>query len=247
MLTEQDFLLRIPGVARLRVTGGCEIVVEAAHDAADAAPFVLGTGFGVLQHQRGTLVLHASAVAHNGRALALCGQSGAGKSSLAAALCQSGCTFVCDDVAAIRFDANGQPLVLPDSRQHRLWADTIERLALMERRGEAVRTHIRKYHVEPETEPQAMPLTTIVCVREAGFNDQAAALEPLALTDAAALLRTDIYRVSLARQMGLDASLFAQSARLLGRARILHLTRPREPKRMEEAVTLLRNHLAGMS
>lgn len=247
MLAEQDFLLHIPGVARLRVTAGREIVVEAEHDAADAAPFVLGTGLGVLQHQRGLLVLHASAVAHNGGALALCGPSGAGKSSLATALCLSGCAFVCDDVAAIRFDADGYPLVLPDSRHHRLWADAIERLALTGRQGKAVRDSIEKFHVEPENEAMATPLAAIVCVREAEFNDQAATLEPLGLADAAALLRTDIYRAGLARQMGCDAALFAQSARLLGRTHMLRLTRPREPERMDEAVTLLREHLAGIS
>lgn len=244
MMAEQDFLLHIPTVARLRVMKGREIVVDSERDASDSAPFVLGTAFGTLLHQRGAMVLHASAVSHKGRALALCGPSGAGKSSLAAALCQGGSALICDDVAAIHFDADGVPQVLPDSRQHRLWDDMIEHLDLAGSRGEAVRDTMEKYHVSPTSEPVAMPLSTIVSVREAAFANMAPTLEPLELADAAALLRTDIYRNALARKMGRDAALFGQAARLLGQVRMLRLTRPRESGRMLEAVELLHEHLA---
>jgi len=244
MMAEQDFLLHIPAIARLRVMKGCEIVVDAEHDASDSAPFVLGTAFGTLLHQRDTMVLHASAVSHDGRALALCGPSGVGKSSLAAALCQRGCTLICDDVAAISFDTDGVPLALPDSRQHRLWADVIEHLDLADSQGEAVRDTMEKYHVSPTSEPVPMPLATIVSVCQADFADSAPSLEPLDLADAAALLRTNVYRHALARKMGRDAALFGQAARLLGQVRMLRLTRPREPGRMLEAVELLHEHLA---
>lgn len=238
-----DFLLRIPGVARLLVSAGSEIVLDAEHGVDDAMPFLLGTGFGALLHQRGMLALHAATVAYAGRAVALCGPSGVGKSTLSAALCQADCTFIGDDLAAIRFDGEGIPQVLPDSRSHRLWADAIERLALDGRRREAVRATVEKYHVEPEQAGEPLPLDTVVILRIAEFAGQTPSLVPLDTADAAALLRAEIYRPELARQMGRDAELFSQIARLMGRVRVFRLDRPQEPERMPEALALLKAHL----
>lgn len=247
MLAEQDFLLNIPGVARLRVVNGAEIEVEALHDEMDVVPFVLGTGFGALQHQRNTLVLHASAVCHDGGAIALCGPSGAGKSSLSAALCQMGCGFVCDDVAAIHFGSDGNPQVLPDSRQHRLWADVIECLSLAGRRKDAVRSTIDKYHVEPECEPEPMRLSTIVVVGETQCIGDAPSIVRLDLADAASLLRANVFRSNLAGYMGRNGALFGQIAKLLMHVRVLRLRRPSEPERMGEALALLREHVLQQS
>jgi hypothetical protein len=51
---------------------------------------------------RGTTILHASAVAVDGGALAFVGQSGRGKTTVAALLCVAGAELVTDDVLAVR-------------------------------------------------------------------------------------------------------------------------------------------------
>lgn len=243
MISGDDFLLHIPGVARMRVRSGREIIVDVENAEADTVPFLLGTGFGVLLHQRGTLALHASAVARDGRAIAICGPSGMGKSTLSAALCQAGCSFVSDDISVVRFEADGCPWVLPDSRQHRLWIDAVERLSLSQRQGGAVRETIEKYHVDPSGESAAMPLSKILVLRTAESRGQEAVIEPLGLSDAAALLRSDVYRSALASRMELDAALFGQIARLLGHVSAYRLTRPQEIEKLEEVVTLVQKHL----
>lgn len=242
--TENSFLLDVPSIARLLINDGREIVLE-ADDIADAAPFLLGTGFGILLHQRGTLVLHASAVAHEGRAIAICGASGAGKSTLSAALCQAGCGFISDDISAIGFNSDGAPLVFPDSRRHRLWADAIERLSLSGQKGKAVRESIEKYHVEPARAAIAMPLSSILILREARFRNRKATIEPLSLADAAPLLRSDVYRSKLGSELGLDAALFGQIGKMLVQVRVHLLTRPQEPERLAETVALAREHIFG--
>jgi hypothetical protein len=50
---------------------------------------------------RGQAVLHASGVLLDGRAVALLGPSGAGKTSVALAMCRSGADFLADDVLAV--------------------------------------------------------------------------------------------------------------------------------------------------
>jgi hypothetical protein len=67
----------------------------------------------------GLLVLHASAVEVDGRALAIVGAPGAGKSTLAALLCAAGARLVADD--ALRVDATGNGVVcFPGTRSLRL-------------------------------------------------------------------------------------------------------------------------------
>src|SRR5579863_7547955 len=75
------FLLRVPGVARFLLTGGRAIDYqpEPAAQPGDAAAFLIGTAFGILLHQRGLVVLHASGVELDGRAMLFLGASGAGK------------------------------------------------------------------------------------------------------------------------------------------------------------------------
>ena len=84
---------------RFLMHAGREIIFE-AEDAAqhEAAIFLLGSAFGILLHQRGHFVLHASAIVVRGQAVLLCGPSGCGKSTLAAALVDRGYSFVNDDV-----------------------------------------------------------------------------------------------------------------------------------------------------
>lgn len=66
------------------------------------APTVLvGIGLGLLLHRRGTVCLHGSVIALNGRTFALLGDSGAGKSTAAATLVAHGGTLVSDDIAAL--------------------------------------------------------------------------------------------------------------------------------------------------
>jgi hypothetical protein len=67
----------------------------------DAASHLLGMVLGFVLRLRGTLCLHASAVAAGGRAIALLGPECAGKSTLAAALAGRGHPVVTDDLVAL--------------------------------------------------------------------------------------------------------------------------------------------------
>jgi hypothetical protein len=66
-----------------------------------------GLASALLRHLRGGTTLHASAVAHEGRALAFLGKSGAGKSTLAAWLCRErGMDLLADDVVRVETAAS---------------------------------------------------------------------------------------------------------------------------------------------
>jgi hypothetical protein len=77
----------------------------------------------LLQHRAGKLVLHGSAVACSGRAIAFVGQSGRGKSTLAAAFARAGYPFLTDDGVLVERDGAGY-LMAPNSPVLRLWRDS---------------------------------------------------------------------------------------------------------------------------
>lgn len=108
------------------VRGGQEIIVEPAPGVEERVLrlFILGPALAVLLHQRGMLVLHASAVEMNGGAVAFLGGAGWGKSTTAAALHARGHNIVADDVLAVQVDA-GWPVAFPGFPQLKLWPESV--------------------------------------------------------------------------------------------------------------------------
>ncbi len=238
------FLFRIPDVARFLLTGGGEIVFEGAAgvEAADIAIFLAGTVLGILLHQRGQVVLHASAVRVNGKAVLFCGASGTGKSTLAAALAQRGLPLVTDDFCAVAADGAGAVMVQPDGRSLKLWAQAIQKLDLAERRGAPVRNRLEKFFVEPAavfSEP--LPLAAVYALREARPPHKPGIERPN-VVDAALILRRNAYRPQLVNRMGQKADYFRAATAIANSAGIFHLTRALNFERMPEVVAQLERH-----
>lgn len=84
---------------------------------------ILGPALGILLHQRGRLVLHASAVHINDGAVAFMGHNGAGKSTTTASFMASGHPLVADDILSLEF-INGVPLVFPGFPRIKLWPES---------------------------------------------------------------------------------------------------------------------------
>jgi len=102
-VTREEALLFFRDVGVFRVREGREIRISRAPGTDDSRLrlYLVGTVMAVLLYQRGMLVLHASVVEIDGTAVAVLGTSGAGKSSIAAALHARGHRVIVDDVAAV--------------------------------------------------------------------------------------------------------------------------------------------------
>ncbi len=129
---------RLPAAYHLHYADGTRFVVdeggtevwawwpeEATLDA--TATYLLGPVFGWLLRLRGTLALHASVAALDGRAAAFTGPAGMGKSTTAAVLARAGWEVLSDDVAALD-ERGGGFRARPAYPRVRLWPDAVEAL-----------------------------------------------------------------------------------------------------------------------
>lgn len=94
--------LDIPSLGQFEIKQA-EIAVELCNTACHGLVqvYLQGYALGVQAMLRQQLVLHATALCRNGKAIILCGESGSGKSSLAAALLLRGFCLVSDEVSVI--------------------------------------------------------------------------------------------------------------------------------------------------
>jgi hypothetical protein len=119
-------------VGRFLVRNGNEIIVDPIIGSGEELVTLplLGAIMAVLLHQRGFFVLHASAVAINGQAVAFVGTKGQGKSTMAATLFERGHSLLADDVVALDLNDPAHPMVLPGHLQMKLWPEAVNALGI---------------------------------------------------------------------------------------------------------------------
>lgn len=115
---------------------GREIIVHAGDDEADSevANLIEGPILARATRLAGRPCLHATALEVDGRAIALMGASGVGKSSLAWALIEQGCRLVADDMVGLTLGPEGI-LAHPGRTCLRMWPDSVARLGVGENRA----------------------------------------------------------------------------------------------------------------
>jgi energy-coupling factor transporter ATP-binding protein EcfA2 len=236
-VTDRQFLLDLPDAGRFLAVDGDRILLSPAPGVPldDVLVYVTGTMMAAIAYQRGAMLLHASAVVRNGRALLVCGRSGLGKSTLAAALCRAGCAFLSDDVSTIA-QVDAGPIVHSDGRTIRLYPDSIARLALTDEIGAPVVSFMDKFHVAPPAEWQqaetTIPLGAIYLLTDAKAACQTR-ITPMPMVDAAQCLMLHSYRRRLAmihRDIGSPTERIAGILRHVG---VSTLQRPRELNRID--------------
>jgi hypothetical protein len=100
---EEEFLLKIDGVAKYFVSFGKTILIEPNSTATkkDIIHFLVNTVLIVLLHQRGLIPFRASAVEKDGKGILISGKSITGKSSFVAGLIPNGFKLITDEICVI--------------------------------------------------------------------------------------------------------------------------------------------------
>ena len=112
-------------VGKFSVTNGSRIVVDPIDGVEERLIRLplLGAVLATLLHQRGYLVLHASAVSIADGAVLFLGQKGQGKSTTAATLFGLGHKMIADDIVALSITETGRPAAAPGYPQFKLYPE----------------------------------------------------------------------------------------------------------------------------
>lgn len=227
-------------------TGGRSIVITPDPDARESLLelYCLGTALGIIHYQRGDFPIHGAFVSRNGLTFGICGHSGEGKSTLAYALAQAGCTLLTDDVAIIR-SVDGTPTVFAENTHLKLWGEAARSLGVATDGLDPIDGRQDKYYVPTLTrEPGTPPALDAMVYLESRPDAQACALEPLPLVAALAQLREQIYRPFLIPPLGLDRQQLEFGAGVAGRVRSFRFIRPRALVQLQEGAGFLLKGLA---
>jgi hypothetical protein len=186
---------------------------------------------------QGTLVLHGSAVARQGRAVAIVGESGAGKSTLAARLVHRGFDIMADDATVI--DPLRPPTLVATSQLSRLLADTVGLLNIPEEHvgGLVASEGTKRYvsHDGPAVEPAS--LTAMLLLHPS--SDFGKGPTPMKLADATEQLVWLSYGL-LAPHSHRDV--FLRAAELAACVPMQAVGRPQEDHEVDDLVNYLEHH-----
>lgn len=216
--------LHYPGIVSLLVTGRTTVDVD-VQDGADARVLrliLLGPLLGLLLHQRGFLVLHASAVEIRSIAVAFIGEKGAGKSTTAAAFNAEGHLLLADDVVAV---APRSHLVYPGFPQLKLWREAAEQMTSNSALLPRLHPDLDKVGLRvPDRFGQApRPLGRVYALAD-GAHVEIQSLSPsLAFME----LVKHSYTLRLLQPTGSEETHFRQAVDLAARTPVRRLVRPR--------------------
>jgi hypothetical protein len=244
----EALLLRVASVGRYLVRRGREILIDPdpAATAHDVRVYLLGTCLGALLHQRGFLVLHASGVATERGAVLFAGASGAGKSTLLAELLRRGYKMIVDDVCAVRFDAEGQPIVVPSYPRTRLWADAAARFAIDTTNLPRTRSSWDKFErqVPDQFSDREANLTHVFHLADPCDGDELS-LQRLGPIDAFTTLVDNTYRGILLDGLDRRTSHFELASRAARSVEVIRVRRPTGSYGVEEVADLIIRSLDG--
>lgn len=223
------FVMRVTEVCDYWVTEGRDIALSPAANADPASVrlFLLGSAIGMAMHQRGMLLLHGATVKRDGGATIFVGQSGEGKSTLAASLGHSGHAILGDDTMPVWPSARGGYYVWPGSRMFKLWSDTIEALGGKTSDLQSVGRRFNKFFVPNSAQAPdvAIPVCDVVLLQA----DAAAThpvLEPITGLEALRVIMEHTYRPEYVRLLGRDPEHFALCAQFASGVKVARLRRP---------------------
>jgi hypothetical protein len=243
--TPTQYLLNIQGVARYLVTAGREIVVDlaAAAPALDVRGYLLGSIFVVLCQQRGLLPLHASAIAGKSGVVAFLGNSGQGKSTLAAHLAQRGFRVLADDVCLIDATEPSAAMVIPTAPWLKLWRTSLENLGREAEGLDRVFTDDDKYRLPlaPVLTPE--PILRLVFLESNELASSTTEIEEVPRVQAVPLLMNLTHHSYLLEATGQQEENFLRCGRVLSQARAYRLIRPWGLMHVESTVDALENLL----
>lgn len=228
-LNARHFRFALRDVAAYWVEAGTHITV-APHPSADPESvrvFLLGPVFGALLHQRGLVLLHASAMYGDRGAVLFLGDSPLGKSTLAAAFWQRGWRVLADDMVVLTQDTTGQVLAHPAYPHLALYPPMLRALGLNPDEHPRLRPTLEKrwLAVTEAYATSAQPVSAVYCLGRNPDATQAISINPLRGLQAFRAIARTVYHIRFMRGSGPDGRMMHMAKALTQQAAVRSLQR----------------------
>ena len=226
---ENDFLFKFEGIGRYRVQNGSRIIVQSEKEALpeELRLVLLGSSIGALLHQRGMLTIHGSAITDGKQTVILSGQSGVGKSTLAAGLHELGYSLIADDISVISQNDKQHFIVEGGIPHIKLWKDVLLHL---NKYGDLskVRPQLEKYRVPtPLMEEESPGLSKIVILSPSNSKDYS--YSEILGREKFHLLRNNTYRLQFIDKMNQTEAHFRNLSKVVNSMQMFYANRPHDP------------------
>ena len=241
------FWFRVKAVGEFLIQYGTEIIVQIYADAdlALVRLFAIGSAFSALMHQRGALVLHGAVLTDGVKTVLFTGESGAGKSTMAAMLWKRGYKVVAEDVAVL-YQHDGRWLVYPGYPFMRICPDMFEALELgTDPSGlTKIYTHTEKYLLNLHDRFADVPvvLDEIVVLAKAD-QPQYSSQDFDSNMEKFSVIANNTYRPYFLQSQGLVEQHFRQCASLVGQLTVRKIFRPVDEKSIYRACDFVELHV----
>ena len=228
-MNQREFAMQVDGVGSFYACNGTEVEYAPADGAGnnEIELYLNGSVYGAILHQRKILPLHGSSFRHNGITVVVCGDTGAGKSSVTAAFCLDGAEFLTDDVTPVVIK-EGIPCIMALSDRMKLWADTLKQLEKEVDGLTNIHRRTDKFYLPMERAPGDFfrpDLVLLIEVKEYGDADFSEVTGAGQFT----ALRAEIYRPEYLPGMPENEQAYFETILAVCRnTRMIRITRPAE-------------------
>lgn len=206
--------------------------------------YLLSRSFAILLFQRNKVALHGSAILFDDKVYAFCGRSGAGKSSLSAALTIEGYKMLSDDLSVLEFDNNNKPLVHSGFAQHKLCADTMEYFNISSDSLTKVDHHVNKFGIPTDNYfiNESYPLSIIIeiTVDYKNENNNVVTINELTGQEKLQAIFRNTFKPEMMTDIGLNPHYLKQCLNTAKNIKVFKLTRPRGIFTLKEQIALIK-------
>lgn len=230
--TEKGFLFRFPSLADFIISeDGCEIGSwqTTETDAGTLSHLLLDQVLPRLLSHQGKLVLHASALTVESKAIAFVGETGEGKSTLAASLHLAGYPLLTDDGLLIQVE-EGCVKALPCYQGLRLWPQSIAALFKELPSCEPMASYSEKNRIRlpPNNKNSPMELAALFVLEKPGREETASIqVSPLSQRDGCMALIRNSFQLDVSNHEK-TKDIFSAASRVAEQLPVFSLSYPRD-------------------
>lgn len=242
----QEILLNVQDVARYWMRDGRSIVVDRYPGARtnDVLIYLLGSGLAGILHQKGYFPLHASAFVRGDHCVGFMGDSGVGKSTLAALLSLRGFRLLSDDVLVTIPTADRQLLAMPSSVAVKLTPHSASLTGFKNHPecfdgSDQAKLRIEASERFAEQPARLAALYLLKWLNPASAPPEVERIQPF---DALKVLRQNVYQPALIDAMGREGPFLTFASTVISRVRLSEFRRGRCLEAIQAQTDTLMQH-----